>query len=201
MSEEAEVKIRGEFTPDPMVCNFTVNREVLTDDSTVVFRDAAAAKGSRLVEPMFALEGVAEISIKGSTLSVTKNSEDPWPKLATQLIPVLKTVFAEEGPLIDPKTLVAMSEMPPEGVVSEIIAELLERQINPGLQSHGGFVKLQKVEDRDVYIEMGGGCQGCAASQQTMKHGIERAIRQAVPQVREVVDVTDHEAGDNPYYR
>jgi Fe-S cluster biogenesis protein NfuA len=200
MSEE-EVKIRGEFTPDPTVCNFTVNREILTDESTVVFRDAASAAGSRLVEPVFGIEGVESVSIKGSTLSVTKNTEDPWPKLATQLIPILKAVFGEEGALINPKQLEEISKMPPAEVVSELITELLDRQINPALNSHGGFAKLHKVEDRDVYIEMGGGCQGCAASRQTMKHGIERAIREAIPQVREVVDMTDHDSGSNPYYR
>ena len=200
MSED-QVKIRGEFTPDPAVCNFTVNRDIITDDSTLVFRDVASASGSRLVESIFAIDGVCGISIKGSTLSVTKQSEDPWPKLATQLIPVLKEVFAGEGDLIDPSKLEEASQMPSVEDVSEIINELLDRQINPALNSHGGFVKLQKVEDRDVYIEMGGGCQGCAASQQTMKHGIERAIREAVPQIREVIDVTDHEAGANPYYR
>ena len=57
-----------------------------------------------------------------------------------------------------------------------------------------------KVEERDVFLEMGGGCQGCAASQATLRHGIESAIRRVVPQVREVIDVTDHESGENPYY-
>jgi Fe-S cluster biogenesis protein NfuA len=78
---------------------------------------------------------------------------------------------------------------------------LLDSQINPFLASHGGFVKLHRVEGRDVHVEMGGGCQGCAASQQTMKHGIERAIREAIPQVGEVIDSTDHAAGANPYYK
>jgi Fe/S biogenesis protein NfuA len=66
---------------------------------------------------------------------------------------------------------------------------------------HGGFVKLVKVEDRDVFLEMGGGCQGCAASQATLRQGIEAAIRDVAPQVRNVVDVTDHAAGTNPYIR
>ena len=52
----------------------------------------------------------------------------------------------------------------------------------------------------DVYVEMGGGCQGCAASKATMKNGIEKTIREALPKVREVIDITDHSAGENPYY-
>ena len=65
---------------------------------------------------------------------------------------------------------------------------------------YGGFVRLDRVEDRDVFLEMGGGCQGCSASRVTLREGIEQAIRQACPQVREVVDITDHDAGENPYY-
>ena len=81
-----------------------------------------------------------------------------------------------------------------------MVERLFESHINPALASHGGFARLVKVEDRDVYIEMGGGCQGCASSQATLRHGIETAIRQVAPQVREVIDVTDHGAGENPYY-
>jgi len=51
-----------------------------------------------------------------------------------------------------------------------------------------------------IFLVMGGGCQGCASAQATLKHGVEKAIRQAVPAVTEIVDVTDHAAGTNPYY-
>jgi Fe-S cluster biogenesis protein NfuA len=77
---------------------------------------------------------------------------------------------------------------------------VLESSINPALASHGGWVKLNRIEGQDVYVEMGGGCQGCASSRSTMKFGIERAIKEVAPNVRNVIDVTDHEAGTNPYY-
>ena len=47
---------------------------------------------------------------------------------------------------------------------------------------------------------MGGGCQGCAMSQATLSDGIKQAIVEAIPEVRDVIDATDHTAGDNPYY-
>ena len=78
--------------------------------------------------------------------------------------------------------------------------EVLDRQINPGVGSHGGMVTLVEVRDGAAYLRFGGGCQGCAAVDVTLKHGVETAIRAAVPQVTAIVDATDHEAGTNPYY-
>ena len=89
----------------------------------------------------------------------------------------------------------------PTDDIEPAVAELFEEQINPALASHGGFVRLVKVEGRDVHVEMGGGCQGCASSKATLRYGVESAIRRVAPQVRQIVDVTDHAAGANPYYR
>jgi Fe/S biogenesis protein NfuA len=72
--------------------------------------------------------------------------------------------------------------------------------INPNLASHGGFVELLDVESNNIYVRMGGGCQGCGAADMTMKMGIERMLREEIPQIGEVLDVTDHAAGTNPYY-
>jgi Fe-S cluster biogenesis protein NfuA len=58
-----------------------------------------------------------------------------------------------------------------------------------------------KVADGHLYIEMTGGCQGCASSQLTLRQGFERMVRRAVPDVVEIIDVTDHLRGQMPYYR
>jgi Fe-S cluster biogenesis protein NfuA len=51
-----------------------------------------------------------------------------------------------------------------------------------------------------VFVYMGGGCQGCSLSAATLQEGIQRAIREALPEVTEVIDATDHAAGENPFY-
>jgi Fe/S biogenesis protein NfuA len=84
--------------------------------------------------------------------------------------------------------------------LAKAVQEVLDRQINPGVGSHGGMVTLVEVRDGAAYLRFGGGCQGCAAVDVTLKHGVETAIRAAVPQVTAIVDATDHEAGTNPYY-
>jgi Fe/S biogenesis protein NfuA len=89
-----------------------------------------------------------------------------------------------------------------EGSIAEKVQVLLEQSINPSLASHGGFATLVgvKEETSDVYLTMGGGCQGCAMSRMTLTNGIREAIKEAVPEVNDVVDVTDHTQGENPFF-
>ena len=81
----------------------------------------------------------------------------------------------------------------------EKIQYLLDTAINPAVAGHGGVVSLVDVRDRMVYLQMGGGCQGCGMADVTLKQGIELMIREEVPEVVEILDVTDHAAGQNPY--
>jgi Fe/S biogenesis protein NfuA len=65
---------------------------------------------------------------------------------------------------------------------------------------HGGWVELIDVQDKRVYLQMGGGCQGCGAADITLKAGIERLLKEEIPEIEEVLDTTDHASGANPYY-
>ena len=79
------------------------------------------------------------------------------------------------------------------------IQDLLDTAINPAVAGHGGVVSLVDVKDKMVYLQMGGGCQGCGMVDVTLKQGIETMIREELPEVVEILDVTDHAAGQNPY--
>ncbi len=84
--------------------------------------------------------------------------------------------------------------------VAQSIQDLLDSKINPGLASHGGFVSLLDFKENVAFIGFGGGCQGCGMVDVTLKHGVEAMILEAVPEVKQIVDTTDHRAGENPYY-
>jgi Fe/S biogenesis protein NfuA len=86
------------------------------------------------------------------------------------------------------------------GSTAEKVQQLLAEQVNPALAAHGGFAELKGVEGTVVYVTMGGGCQGCAVSAMTLRDGIARSIREAIPEVTDVIDTTDHASGENPYY-
>ena len=80
------------------------------------------------------------------------------------------------------------------------VQELIDSTINPAVAGHGGFVQLVDVKENKVYLQMGGGCQGCGAADVTLKAGIERLIKDELPEIEEVLDSTDHASGTNPYY-
>jgi Fe/S biogenesis protein NfuA len=80
------------------------------------------------------------------------------------------------------------------------IQKVIEDMINPAVASHGGRVDLVDFVNNNVYLRLSGGCQGCASSSATLKNGIERLIREEFPSVGDIVDVTDHASGENPYY-
>jgi Fe/S biogenesis protein NfuA len=86
------------------------------------------------------------------------------------------------------------------GEVAQRVLQVLDEQINPAIASHGGVAELVAVEDNIAYLRLGGGCQGCGMAAVTLSQGIEVAILDSVPEITEVIDVTDHASGANPYY-
>ncbi len=93
-----------------------------------------------------------------------------------------------------------LGEAEPTGELADRVKHILETQVNPAVASHGGQITLVDVDGSDVYLELGGGCQGCGMARVTLKQGVERMLREAIPDLGEVHDATDHAAGTNPYY-
>ena len=86
------------------------------------------------------------------------------------------------------------------GELAEKVKTVLETQINPAIASHGGVAQLVGVEGQDIYLKLGGGCQGCGMAQVTLTQGIETSLRQAIPEIGNIIDATDHASGSNPYF-
>ena len=84
--------------------------------------------------------------------------------------------------------------------IAQKVQDVIDKEINPGVASHGGRVSLMKRIDDTVHIALGGGCQGCGAADVNLKQVIEVAIKKAAPEIKYVFDVTDHASGENPYY-
>jgi Fe/S biogenesis protein NfuA len=103
--------------------------------------------------------------------------------------PVARSQGLGSGPEVD------MSDPLAQRVVS-----VLEEQVNPSIAAHGGRADLVAVEDASVYLRLSGGCQGCGMAKATLSQGIEVILREAIPELANIVDVTDHADGTNPYY-
>jgi Fe/S biogenesis protein NfuA len=106
------------------------------------------------------------------------------------------------NPQTPPRPEAAVS-MPTGDLSSDLaqrILAVLDEQINPSIAMHGGRADLVAVDDAIAYLRLSGGCQGCGLAKVTLSQGIEVALRDAVPEIDSVVDVTDHASGSNPYF-
>ena len=102
-----------------------------------------------------------------------------------------------------PSPVVGTSARPPadlSGDVAQRVLQVLDSQINPSIASHGGHAELVAVEEDTAYLRLSGGCQGCGMASVTLSQGIEVVIKESVPEITKVVDVTDHASGANPYF-
>ena len=79
------------------------------------------------------------------------------------------------------------------------VESLFDDQIRPALAAHGGNVEVIDIDNGKLFVKLSGGCQGCSSSSATLKDGIETLIKQTFPEIKEVVDLTDHDSGENPY--
>jgi Fe/S biogenesis protein NfuA len=99
------------------------------------------------------------------------------------------------SPAVGPRPPATLS-----GDVAQRVAQVLEQQVNPMIAAHGGRADLVAVEDGAAYLRLSGGCQGCGMATVTLTQGVEVALKEAVPEITSVVDVTDHASGTNPYF-
>ena len=122
---------------------------------------------------------------------------DEWPVVGKQVGAAIRAFLSSGEPAVTDEF---RQRIPPADEIRERVQQVLDTEINPSVAEHGGMVKLIDVQDNVVYIQMGGGCQGCGQADVTLKFGIETAIRAAVDGVGDILDVTDHASGRNPYY-
>ncbi len=93
-----------------------------------------------------------------------------------------------------------MPRVSDDSPLEDRINYLLYNEINPSLASHGGDVSLVEVtKDNIAILRFGGGCQGCAAVDMTLKHGVEKSLMEKIPELTAVKDVTDHTDTTNAY--
>ena len=92
-------------------------------------------------------------------------------------------------------------ESRPRDEQMRIVQKLFEEEVNPAVASHGGFFTLRDIQDNTVYVELGGGCQGCGMANVTLKQGVEQRLREVLPEMVALIDQTDHASGSNPYFQ
>jgi len=189
-----EIKIAGEPSAGGDRCKFAVDRPLLKDESAF-FANPEDARLSPLASDLLSLPGIESVLIADNAVTVSSFHPVDWPALG--IGNVIRKHIRSGEPIVPASYF---DDIPSEKDLKWAIGDLLEREINPAVASHGGYVELIDVRRNNVYLRLGGGCQGCGAADVTLKQGIEKAIRDLVPRVGEILDTTDHAAGRNPYY-
>jgi len=194
-TEEVRIKARVDAFD---TCTFLVDRPVFEGHS-LLCTDPEDAYAAPLAQTLFEVAGIQSVLLHSMTVTVTRNPlmEEDWESTAREIGSRVRA-FLQSG-------RAAVSEeftgsLPPEDEIRRKLESVLDTAINPGIAGHGGSITIERIEGNTVYIQMRGGCQGCAASRLTLRDGVARLFRDAVPSLGAVLDVTDHSAGKNPYY-
>jgi NFU1 iron-sulfur cluster scaffold homolog, mitochondrial len=196
-SVEKDIAIVGQPTINPATCKFTVDQSVYPGNSAY-FKNREAASLSPLAQKVFEIPEIENVLIADNQVTVTKSGFEPWPAIGKQIGTKIREHIRSGNPAV---TGEYESALPPESDIRKKVQDLLEKEINPALGMHGGWVELIDVRKNSVFLRLGGGCQGCGSADMTLKMGIERVIREIIPEVGEILDTTDHAAGRNPYYQ
>jgi Fe-S cluster biogenesis protein NfuA len=200
--DPATIKITAEPI-DTARCKFIVS-EPVHSAGVRRFTSPEDANGSPLAEAIYAIPGaeVSEVIVSGNLVTVVKRSATPWQALGKPVGAAIRSALAAGRPAVAPKpaTPAGGGGGATDDVLYDRVAALFEAQVNPMVARHGGRVELIDVQDAVVMLRMGGGCQGCGMADVTLRQGIEAMLSQHVPEVKGIVDITDHTAGSNPYF-
>ncbi|MCO5113368.1 MAG: NifU family protein [Bdellovibrionaceae bacterium] len=174
---------------------------------TKTYKVSKDAQYSPLGSKIFGFPWVEELTLEPQKITITRADWVDWDMLAQPLVDMIEHHFSiydeDVTPEENQEPIVREVEDESMELTAETkpIYEFLEENINPQLASHGGEVKFLDYQDGVVYLQMLGGCQGCGLAAQTMRDGIEVALKNEFSYVVAVKDVTDHSEGSNPYYR
>ena len=194
-----EIRIKARVESDRTSCVFMVDRPLLEGLSAWFPESAWAEELSPLATAVFGVKGVDSVLLHDTTLTVTSQIYDlnEWEAIAKEVGAVVRDHLKAGSPVVQP---IFVESMPPEEEIRQKVQSCVDLEINPGIASHSGVVTLERVIGNTIYITMGGGCQGCAASAITLRQGIHTAFRRSVSQIGAIYDETDHSSGTNPYF-
>ena len=192
---QTEISITGEPITDA-TCRFTVDRPVFAEKS-FAFLSKEAAEDSPLAQRLFEIDGITRVLISHDQITINKSAQTDWPVIGKSIGAAIRTHLATDDPAVSDA---AWENVPSSAEMRVRVQQVLDTEINPSVAAHGGVIRLIDVKENQVFIQMGGGCQGCGQADVTLKFGIENSIRATIPGVGDILDVTDHAAGRNPFF-
>ncbi|MDC0710032.1 NifU family protein [Stigmatella sp. ncwal1] len=185
------VNIQLEWTPNPSTLKYVVDRRLLSSGAMNFTRRDEAEQKSPLARKLMGIQGVTAVMLGLNFVTVTKGEEGEWDELNDAVMSTLDAHLGSDEPVVDEAALAAARAAQPEGgsSVEQRIRDILDAEIRPAVAQDGGDITLDRFEAGIVYLHMQGSCSGCPSSTATLKMGIEGRLREAIPEVTEVVAV------------
>jgi Fe-S cluster biogenesis protein NfuA len=197
MSEEATIRITAEPQVIPSNCLFRVANNMFVGCLYTSDKEWAAEwapLAGHLFDSVDNLKGV-RINNSEVLISMAATPSD-WREVARSAGSAIREHLQTGSVAVKGGALEAQQG---DDLLRQKAQAVIDDTLNPNLASHGGWVEIQASDDKELFITMGGGCQGCGSAAMTMNQGVEVAIRDAVPEIEGINDATDHTSGENPY--
>jgi Fe-S cluster biogenesis protein NfuA len=177
-------------------CRFVVDRP-LYPNASYYFATKERAQESALARRIFDLEEVTSVLLSHDQVTVGQSGFSDWRTIGPRIGAAIREHLASGEPAVSEQL---RESLPPAEVIRQRVQDVLDAEVNPAVGQHGGFVRLVDVRENAIFLQLGGGCQGCGMAKMTLRNGVETAIRRGVPEVGAIFDATDHASGRNPYY-
>ena len=191
------VRIKAEISADEQRCTLTIDRPIF-ENLGWYFPSAESAQDAPLARDLHDIESVESVLIDHDSITLSRGfCRDEWIVTAQAAAPIIRAHILAQTHIM-PKSIRA--QIPSETDVRAAVKKVIDDVLNPGVAGHGGIISLLDVHGNRIWLNMGGGCQGCSAAAVTLRHGIEGELRKAIPFLGGVHDATDHTAlGTNPF--
>jgi Fe-S cluster biogenesis protein NfuA len=163
----------------------------------VDFPDAESAKPSPLATELFGFPFIKAVFVASNFVTLTKTSETEWQDVIPSIRQFLKDYLEEGKPVVNEEELAATRPASSNEVsaddddVVKRIKELLDNHVRPAVEMDGGAIQFKSYEDGTVNLSMQGACSGCPSSMITLKAGIEGMMKRMIPEVKEVVAISE----------
>lgn len=187
-ASRSDVYVSLEFTPNPNTLKYSVNRQLLEKGAVNLTRKEDAEKRSPLALKLFNVPGICGVMIGKDFVTITKTEEGDWDVVHKNASSMIEQHIAAGEKVVDE----AQMQESHKGGTTEIenkIREILDNEIRPAVAMDGGDITFEKFENGTVFLYLQGSCSGCPSSTMTLKMGIENRLREAIPEVQEVVSV------------
>ncbi|OFZ18755.1 MAG: iron transporter [Bdellovibrionales bacterium GWB1_55_8] len=180
-----DVYVSLEFTPNPNTLKYVVSSQLL-DRGAANFTDMASAeKRSPLAVKLLGIAGVSGVMIGRNFVTVTKTEEGDWDAVHQNASSLIEKHLASDEPVLIGEDVAKEGQSETE----RQIIEILDQEIRPAVAMDGGDITFERYDDGIVYLHLQGACAGCPGATMTLKMGVENRLREAIPEIREVVAI------------